>query len=129
MLDELQQLRDSAAMVRLLSHYAERGAADRTAWQHRLMEMDSVPPAEIVKLHGFLLGQQWLEMNVGFAKDKGIGVMASCYRITTAGHRALKQAQSADETEEPVAEPAWLATQTRQRPREDISVPETNSDL
>jgi hypothetical protein len=104
MLDELEQLRDCPALLRLLSHYADRGATDRAVWQDRLMEMESVPGAEMVKLHGFLLGQLWLEMNVGFAKGKGVDVMASCYRITAAGQRALKQAQSTDGTEEPVAE-------------------------
>jgi CheY-like chemotaxis protein len=45
----------------------------------------------IVTLHGFLLGQQWLGMNTNGKKGTA---MEGCYRITTAGLRAPKQAQA-----------------------------------
>jgi len=102
MFDEIQRLRDCTALARLLAHYADRGAADRLVWQDRVMEWDSLEPVELVKFHGELLAHAWLEMNVGFAKGKGPGVMASCYRITSAGQRALKQAAHSDEDAEDV---------------------------
>jgi hypothetical protein len=106
MFDEIQRLRENASLARLLAHYAQVGAADRMAWQDRIMEWDSVQPPELVKLHGELLAHAWLEMNVGFAKGKGPGAMGSCYRITLAGQRALRQAAQPEDETENVAEAA-----------------------
>lgn len=86
MFDELQRLRDVKELFALLTHYQQAGQVDRQAWQDRVAEMDDVEPRQLVKLHGELLAYGWLEQNTGAA--------ASCYRITTAGIRALKQARA-----------------------------------
>ncbi len=83
MFDELQRLRDVKELSALLRHYQQAGAADRQAWQDRLADMEGVEPRQLVKLHGELLAYGWLEQNTGAA--------GSCYRITSAGIRALKQ--------------------------------------
>ncbi len=94
MFDELERLRDVKELSDLLGHYAERGAADRQAWQDRLAEMNGVEPRQLVKLHGELLAYGWLEQNTGLTPVLRPGAAAGCYRITNAGLRALKQARS-----------------------------------
>jgi hypothetical protein len=47
MFDELDCLRESPELQRLLGHYAEAGAADRDAWQDRLMESEGVEAREL----------------------------------------------------------------------------------
>jgi hypothetical protein len=86
MFDELQRLRDVKELFDLLVHYHAVGAADRQVWQDRRAEMDGVEPRQLVKLHGELLAYGWLEQNTGAA--------VGCYRITTAGVRALKQVRT-----------------------------------
>jgi hypothetical protein len=87
MFDEDARLRESNELFRLLTHYAGDGAADRNTWQDRLMDLDGVPPKELVKLHGELLAFEWVEQNTG--------ATASGYRVTLAGLRALKRAKAA----------------------------------
>ena len=94
MFDELERLRDEKELCDLLTHYAELGAADRQVWQDRLGEMQGVQPRTLVKLHGELLAYGWLEQNTGLTPLPRLGAAASCYRITTAGIRALKQVRS-----------------------------------
>jgi hypothetical protein len=91
MYDEMQRLRDVEELARLLTHYAERAAGDRQAWQDRLAEMDGVDARDLVKLHGELLAFGWLEQNTGLTPVLRHGAAASCYRITTGGIRALKE--------------------------------------
>lgn len=100
MFDELERLRTCEVLVRLLNHYAELGQVDRSIWQDRLMELDGVLTAELTRLHGELIAFDWIEMNVGFTTGKRPETVASCYRITLAGVRALKRAQETEGEEE-----------------------------
>jgi hypothetical protein len=94
MFDEMDRLRDVKELCRLLAHYQERGAGDRQAWQDRLLEMEGVPPRELVKLHGELMAYGWLEQNTGATPMPLRNAAPGCYRITAAGLRALKQLDS-----------------------------------
>ncbi|HEY7428082.1 MAG TPA: hypothetical protein VH682_27860 [Gemmataceae bacterium] len=94
MFDELERLRDVRELFALLTHYQQLGEADRQVWQDRLIEMEGLAPRELVKLHGELLAYGWLEQNTGLTPVLRPGAAASCYRITTAGIRALKQVRS-----------------------------------
>ncbi|HWG47617.1 MAG TPA: hypothetical protein VN688_32940 [Gemmataceae bacterium] len=94
MFDELERLREEKGLFDLLMYYHERGAVDRQVWQDRLAEMEGVSPRELVKLHGELLAYGWLEQNTGLTPVLRPGAAASCYRITTAGIRALKQVRT-----------------------------------
>jgi hypothetical protein len=90
MYDEMQQLREVEELYRLLSHYAEVGAADRLIWQDRLTEMEGVQPRDLIRLHGELLAFGWLEQNTGLTPTLRPGVALGCYRITPSGLRARK---------------------------------------
>ena len=52
--DGWPRLREGEALARLLTHYADLGAADREAWQDRRMDLEGVEPRELVRLHGQL---------------------------------------------------------------------------
>ncbi len=94
MFDELERLCDAPVLLQLLAHYAEAGAADREAWQDRLMALDGVMPADLVKLHGELIAYGCLEQNTGSTPVLKPGGVACSYRITTAGQRALQWARA-----------------------------------
>lgn len=94
MFDELERLRDVKELCVLLHHYRQVGEADRQAWQDRLAELEGIEPRRMVKLHGELLAYGWLEQNTGLTPVLRVGTAASCYRITSAGIRALKQART-----------------------------------
>lgn len=94
MFDELERLRDSKELSALLHHYRQVGEADRQAWQDRLARLEGVEPRQLVKLHGELLAYGWLEQNTGVTLELRTGAAASCYRITAAGIRALKQVRT-----------------------------------
>jgi hypothetical protein len=98
MFDECERLRENKELFRLLTHYAQSGAVDRTAWQDRLMDLDGLPPKQLVTLHGELLAFEWVEQNTG--------ATASGYRVTTAGLRALKRAKAGLTEEDEVTSPA-----------------------
>jgi hypothetical protein len=100
MFDEVQQLRDDAGLFRLLDHYAQAGAADREAWQDRVMHREDVAPEALSRLHGQLLACDWIEQNTGATPLLRRGAVPGCYRITTAGLRALKQARARRTEEE-----------------------------
>lgn len=91
MFDELERLREGKELFALLRHYQQAGEADRELWQDRLTELEGVEPRQLVKLHGELLAYGWLEQNTGLTPVLRVGAAASCYRITAAGIRALKQ--------------------------------------
>jgi hypothetical protein len=91
MFDEMERLQEGKELHTLLLHYRRAGEADRQAWQDRLAEMDGVEPRQLVKLHGELLAYGWLDLNTGLTRVLRAGAAASCYRITSAGLRALKQ--------------------------------------
>jgi hypothetical protein len=90
MLDDLEHFSGNEALQRLLSHYARVAGDDRERWQDRLMELDGTEPKDLVKLHGELIAFGWVEMNVGAMPIVRAGVVSSCYRITSAGLRALR---------------------------------------
>ena len=94
MFDEMERLREGKELSALLQHYREVGEVDRQAWQDRLGELEGVEPRQLVKLHGELLAYGWLEQNTGITPVLRLGAAASCYRITSAGIRALKQVQA-----------------------------------
>jgi hypothetical protein len=106
MFDELDHLRASADLRRLLGHYAELGADNRAAWQDRVMSLDSTEARALVKLHGELIGLGWIEQNTGFTKGSRPGLLVACYRVTSQGQRALHRAQMPREDEEDAAEAA-----------------------
>lgn len=91
MFEELDRLRDVKELFALLTHYQQLGESDRQVWQDRLTELNGVGTRELVKLHGELLAYGWLEQNTGLTPVLRPGAAANCYRITTAGIRALKQ--------------------------------------
>jgi len=90
MFDDEDQLRADPNLHRLLDHYSQVSGDDRDAWQDRLAELPGVSAKELVKLHGELLAYDWLEQNTGVVTIRKPGVVASCYRITPAGRRALR---------------------------------------
>jgi hypothetical protein len=96
MFDEVERVRANESLRRLLIHYAEAAETDREAWQDRLMELDGRSPDELVRLHGELLGHEWIEQNVGVLPVLRAGAMPQCYRVTAAGRRALKRSRESD---------------------------------
>jgi hypothetical protein len=100
MFDELERLRGTDALLHLLTHYAQVGGGDRETWQDRLMELPGSEPRELVRLHGELLAYGWVEQNTGVTPVLKRGVVGGCYRITSAGVRALKQARATRSVDE-----------------------------
>jgi hypothetical protein len=94
MFDEMDRLRESKELLHLLTHYADLGKADRQLWQDRLMESEGMPGRDLVKRHGELLAYGWIEQNTANTSTGRQGAASCCYRITSAGVRALKQAHS-----------------------------------
>ena len=93
MFEDLERLCGDGHLVSLLTHYAEAGSVDRAAWQDRVMELEGVGPKELARLHGELIAHGWVEQNTGLTPVLKPGVAAACYRITSTGLRALKQAR------------------------------------
>jgi hypothetical protein len=92
MFDELERLRTDPHLHQLLDHYAALGAADRTVWHDRVMQRDGLGPRDLQHLHGELLAHGWIEQNTGVTDVLKPSVAAACYRVATAGLRALKAA-------------------------------------
>ncbi len=95
MFDELDLLRDSPTLQRLLGHYAEGGAANPEAWQDRLAELEGVQPRELVGLHGLLIAFGWIAQNTGNTPSGQPGILAGCYKVTADGMRALRRTRYA----------------------------------
>jgi hypothetical protein len=89
--EELEPLRDEPGLCELLRHYADLGKPDRQVWQDRVMEMNGVAGRELVRWHGELIANGWIEQNTGATPILRKGDAPGCYRVTTAGLRALKQ--------------------------------------
>jgi hypothetical protein len=94
MVNEMERLRAGQGLNELLRHYAELSAPDRHAWQDRLAELSGASPRELVQFHGELLAYGWLEQNTGLTPGLKAGTAPACYRVTTAGLRALKNLQA-----------------------------------
>src|SRR5258707_11200012 len=86
--DDLDRLRNSQHLLVLLCHYADLGREDRSIWQPRLKEIDGLDPSQMSKLHGELLGFEWIELNTGH--------VPTSYRITLSGARAVRQLQGVE---------------------------------
>jgi hypothetical protein len=93
MFDELELLRGSPELQRLLGHYAAADDDGREAWQDRLMHLEGVEPRELVRLHGLLLAAGWVEQNTGNTPVLRPGAVPCCYQVTPAGRRAVRQAR------------------------------------
>src|SRR4051812_32176688 len=91
MLDEMDRLRESKELCDLLTRYATLVAADRQAWQDRVLELPGVDARQLVRLHGELLAYGWVEQNTGMTPVLRPGAAPACYRVTPAGARALRQ--------------------------------------
>ncbi len=91
MFDEMDRLRDVKELQGLLLHYRDLGVLDRSAWQDRVCACEGVEPRELVRLHGELIAYGWIEQNTEIVPGAARGTAPGCYRITTAGIRALKQ--------------------------------------
>jgi hypothetical protein len=91
MFDETDRLRAVEGLCALLERYAELARPDRQAWQDRILELNGVGSRELVRLHGELLAYGWVEQNTGLTPNVLRGTALSCYRITSAGVRVLKQ--------------------------------------
>jgi hypothetical protein len=96
MFNDLEHLRDDVGLFNLLTHYADLAGPDRQAWQDRCMRLEACEPAELIRLHGWLIGSGWLEQNTGVTPGWRKGEAPGCYRITPAGLRALKQVRSGE---------------------------------
>lgn len=94
MFDELDRLREVKNLLELLLHYRDAGAADRMVWQDRVAEMPGIASRELVQFHGELVAHGWIEQNTGITPVLKVGAAPACYRITSAGLRALKQVQT-----------------------------------
>src|SRR5438046_292616 len=91
MYDDMDRLRAAKVLSNLLAHYAELATPDRQAWQDRVQELHGAEPRDLIKLHGELLAFGWLEQNTGATPVLKRGFAPACYRITSAGVRAVKQ--------------------------------------
>jgi hypothetical protein len=89
MFDELDRLRQVTAMQELLRRYQELARPDRQVWQDRITELDGLERGELVRLHGEMIAYGWLEQNTGSTPSLRPNAAPACYRITTAGIRAL----------------------------------------
>lgn len=90
--EEIEVLCDSLPLLRLLDHYADAG--DREAWQDRVMELADAPPRDLARWHGELIARGWVEQNTGAVPVLRAGAAPGCYRVTSAGRRALQMARA-----------------------------------
>ncbi len=89
--DELTRLRESEALHTLLEEYAELAGDDPEQWQDRFQEWQGVEGRKLSDLYGELIAHGWLEQNTGATPVLEKDRFAACYRITSAGRKALKQ--------------------------------------
>lgn len=90
MFDEMERLAESGLLVQLLAHYGDPGAEDRETWQDRCMGMEGAGAGDLTRLHGELLAYDWIEQNTGVTPVCEGRTHPQCYRVTSAGLRALK---------------------------------------
>lgn len=91
MFDEMDRLHEEKDLCQLLQRYHDLARPDRQAWQDRVQELEGIEPRVLVRLHGELLAHAWIEQNTGLTPNARRGLTPSCYRITAAGIKALKQ--------------------------------------
>lgn len=71
------------------------------------MTIGSLDPAEVSKLHGHLLANSWADTRVALEAFNTPGRLASCYKITPDGARALQWAMKEADREEEEQETGW----------------------
>jgi phenylpropionate dioxygenase-like ring-hydroxylating dioxygenase large terminal subunit len=121
MFDFAERLRENAHLMGLLSHYAQVGSEDRTAWQHRLMEMEGIEAKHLTTLHGELIAFDWIEQHTGQAHFGPDGTVGACYRITRHGlreYRRILGIEVFDETSEIPAQPQSRLPRKRNKQNE-----------
>lgn len=91
MSDDVELLVENEDLLALLTHYATAAEEDREAWQDRVMAFDDAKPEELVQMHGLLLAGDLLEQNTGATPVLRREGVPCCYRVTTAGQRALRR--------------------------------------
>lgn len=90
--DDLDLLCQTPGLLELLEAYVAQ-AADRDAWLDRVMQLGDRPHAEVVRLHGWLLAQGWLDQNTGDTSVLKPQTVACCYRVTLDGFRIVRRAR------------------------------------
>jgi hypothetical protein len=93
MFDDLERLPTNPSLRSLLAHYADLAQGGREIWQDRLMTIDGIDTAEVSRLHGQLIAFDWIEQNTGQLGPYKPGAVTGCYRVTTAGLRAMRLAK------------------------------------
>ena len=96
MFDDLERQRASEPLRQLLAHYTRLAEPNRDAWQDRLMSLDGIGAPALTKLHGLLIAMDWVELQTGH----GNATFSTCYRVTGAGLRAIRQVLKPDAAEE-----------------------------
>jgi hypothetical protein len=97
LLDEGERLCQSKGLMQLLTYYAEQNMLNPETWLDRLMQIDGAEADGLVRWHGELIAFGWIEQNTGHTPGCSEGVVASCYRVTAAGRRALREAQASND--------------------------------
>src|SRR5262249_51918987 len=94
MFDPLDRLIQDDRLFRLLERYVEASEADRDAWHSRPADVpdDDNSQGEQIVAHGELLGAAWIEINLDGKQKLTDGQVTACYRATSAGRQALRQA-------------------------------------
>ncbi len=82
----------------LLAAYAAAQLRGPDSWCERLYEWEELSPAELSRLHGQLMAQGWIDVEIA---DRNVGLR---YQLTTAGKRALAGTSLSEEID--VAEEA-----------------------
>lgn len=94
MFDDRLRLLEEPSLFDLLTHYVELAHDDRDAWLDRRARHEGVGSGDLTRLHGELLAYGWLEQNTGQTPElrPGLerGAAPRCYRVTTAGLRAVQ---------------------------------------
>lgn len=98
MLGPLELLRESLPLRELLAQYKSyREVHPGQEWHDRVMQLGTLEPPEISKMHGVLLANGWVDTRVAIETFNTPGRLQSCYKITPDGVRALQWAmQEAD---------------------------------
>ena len=127
MLDELERLRSSEKLGRLLAHYACLHEQNPHVWQDRLMCLADAELIELSRLHGELIAFGWIDQNTGQTSDLTPGMVRACYRVTAAGVRALQPNDSGPLSETTVAgsntRHGAMPTPRRSRSKRNIATP------
>jgi hypothetical protein len=99
MADGLEELVREEQLYQLLAHYNAAAGDDRERWLDRVAEWQGGEPVVLTRWHGRLLASAWIEQNTGHTPPPTNGRLGQCYRVTSAGRKALKQfqEQAADE--------------------------------